>query len=404
MTMTVDTEGYRELLDVVFDDRIVTWTAAAEASERFPRKLIEHLGASGVFRSKWGPATGQHPDVAKLNELAFRLGRLGSAGIGVGVSLHDSAIAILRRFGKSDHLKTICEQAIDGDAVLCIGASEESGGSDLQIVETEVRSARNGFEIRGVKKFVSLSPIADHIMVVARGVDNDPGSRHGNVLVIAVPTTQVHVQPPYRKVGAGPLDTAAVHIDTWVPADHLVARAGTGLAAISWGLAHERMSIAGQVASSCQRALGVTHARMVQRRQFGATLFEHQALRMRMADLQARVDLLRYGLNGIAAQGRLDMRAAAAVKVTAARLGEEVLSECMHIFGGSGYLVDETPLGRWWRDMKLARIGGGTDEVLWELVAAAMKPDFDGYEETIGPPTSPGQRTAGMSFGVRGST
>lgn len=377
-------EGYRELLTQVFDQQLAAWTAEAEASEHFPRKLIEHLGASGVFRSKWGPAGGQHPDVAKLNELAFSLGRLGSAGIGVGVSLHDSAIALLRRFGKSDHLKAICEQAIDGEAVLCIGASEESGGSDLQIVETEVRSARDGFEIRGIKKYVSLSPVADHIMVVARGVDNDPSSRHGNVLVIAVPTSQVDVQAPYRKVGAGPLDTAAVHIDTWVPADHLVARAGTGLAAISWGLAHERMSIAGQVASSCQRVLGITHARMVQRRQFGATLFEHQALRLRMADLQARVDLLRHGLNGIAAQGKLDLRAAAAVKVTAARLGEEVLSECMHIFGGSGYLVDETPLGRWWRDMKLARVGGGTDEVLWELVAAAMKPDFEGYDQMIG--------------------
>ncbi|UXA19477.1 mycobactin biosynthesis acyl-ACP dehydrogenase MbtN [Mycobacterium sp. SMC-4] len=383
----LDVGGYRELLGQVFDDTITEWTAAAESSERFPRKLIEHLGAHGVFRSKWGdPEGGQHPDVAKLVELAYRLGHLGSAGIGVGVSLHDSAIAILRRFGKSDHLKTICEQAIDGQAVLCIGASEESGGSDLQIVQTEVRSARDGFEIRGIKKYVSLSPIADHIMVVARSVDHDPDSRHGNVLVIAVPTSQVEVQTPYRKVGAGPLDTAAVHIDTWVPADHLIARPGTGLAAISWGLAHERMSIAGQVASSCQRVLGITHARMVTRRQFGATLFEHQALRMRMADLQARVDLLRHGLNGIAALGRLDLRAAAAVKVTAARLGEEVLSECMHIFGGSGYLVDETPLGRWWRDMKLARVGGGTDEVLWELVAAAMRPDFDGYAEMIGDP------------------
>jgi alkylation response protein AidB-like acyl-CoA dehydrogenase len=379
-----DIRGYRELLDQVFDHQIVAWTAEAEATERFPRKLIEHLGARGVFRGKWGAPGGQHPDVAKLNELAFKLGHLGSAGIGVGVSLHDSAIALLRRFGRSEHLKAICEQAIDGDAVLCIAASEESGGSDLQIVETEVRSVRDGFEVRGIKKFVSLSPIADHIMVVARSVDHDATSRHGNVLVIAVPTAQVDVRSPWRKVGAAPLDTAEVHIDTWVPADHLVARAGTGLAAISWGLAHERMSVAGQVASSCQRVLGVTHARMVQRRQFGATLFEHQALRLRMADLQARVDLLRHGLNGIAAQGKLDLRASAAVKVTAARLGEEVLSECMHIFGGSGYLIDETPLGRWWRDMKLARVGGGTDEVLWELVAAAMKPDFDGYEELIG--------------------
>ncbi|MGA5542410.1 mycobactin biosynthesis acyl-ACP dehydrogenase MbtN [Mycobacterium sp. NPDC051198] len=379
---TTSLDEYRDLLDRVFDDQVKAWTAEAEETERFPRALIEHLGRNGVFTEKWGD--GQQPDVAKLIELAYALGRNGSSGIGVGVSLHDSAIALLRRFGKSDHLRTICEQAVRGEAVLCIAASEESGGSDLQIVETEVRTARDGFEIKGIKKFVSLSPVADHIMVVARNVDHDPTSRHGNVVVIAVPTSQVEVQTPYRKVGNGPLDTAAVHIDTWVPADHLVARAGTGLAAISWGLAHERMSISGQVASGAQRILGITLARMMKRRQFGHTLFEHQALRMRMADLQARVDMLRYALTGVATQGKLDLRAAAAFKVTAARLGEEVASECMHIFGGSGYLVDETPLGKWWRDMKLARVGGGTDEVLWELVAAAMKPDYDGYAEFAG--------------------
>jgi alkylation response protein AidB-like acyl-CoA dehydrogenase len=385
MTLSLTTvEDYRTLLDRVFDQQVTAWTAEAEETERFPRQLIEHLGRSGVFAEKWGDAA--QPDVAKLVALATALGGLGSAGIGVGVSLHDSAIALLRRFGRSDYLRTICEQAVRGEAVLCIGASEESGGSDLQIVQTEVRSAREGFEVRGVKKFVSLSPIADHIMVVARSMDQDPTSRHGNVVVIAVPTSQVEVQTPYRKVGAGPLDTAAVHIDTWVPADALVARAGTGLAAISWGLAHERLSIAGQVAAGCQRIIGITLARMMKRRQFGQTLYQHQALRMRIADLQARVDMLRYSLAGIAAEGRLDLRAAAAIKVSAARLGEEVFSECMHIFGGAGYLVDETPLGRWWRDMKLARVGGGTDEVLWELVAAAMKPDYDGYAELINSP------------------
>lgn len=381
---TCTTESYRELLGEVFDERVRDWTAEAEESERFPRKLIEYLGQSEVFAAKWGER--QHPDVAKVFALAEQLGKLGSAGIGVGVSLHDSAIAILRRFGKSDYLRDIAEQAIRGDAVLCIGASEESGGSDLQTVETQVVSARGGFEVRGIKKFVSLSPIADHIMVVARSVDHDPGSRHGSVVVVAVPTAQVDVQTPYRKVGAGPLDTAAVHIDTWVPAEALVARAGTGLAAISWGLAQERLSIAGQIEANCRRIIGITLARMMKRRQFGHTLYEHQALRMRLADLQARVDLLRYGLAGLAAQGRMDLRAAAAIKVTAARLGVEVVDECMHIFGGAGYLVDETPLGRWWRDMKLARVGGGTDEVLWELVAAGMRPDYEGYDAVV---TSP---------------
>ncbi len=79
----------------------------------------------------------------------------------------------------------------------------------------------------------------------------------------------------------------------------------------------------------------------------------------------------------------------------------EVLSECMRIFGGAGYLVDETPIGRWWQDMKLARVGGGTDEVLWELVAAAMKPDCDGHDELIGGALR--QRASGTSAGVRGN-
>lgn len=140
-------DEYRMLLDDVSNRQIVEWTAEAEANERFPRKLIEHLGQSGVFARK--RCNGQHPDVAKRVALTFAPGRLGSAGIGVGVSLHDSAIAILHRFGRSDYLKTICEQAIHGEAVLCIGASEESGGLDLQIVETEACAARDEFEVRG---------------------------------------------------------------------------------------------------------------------------------------------------------------------------------------------------------------------------------------------------------------
>ena len=388
MIETAAASGYRDLLAEVFGPQVSSWTAQAETSGRFPRALIEHLGRAGVFEQKWAGAG--LTDVAKHLELGYALGRQGSAGIGVGVSLHDSSIAILRRFGRSDYLTELCQRAIAGEAVLCIGASEESGGSDLQRVQTHVQAERDGFAVRGRKKYVSLSPLSDHILVVARSTDHDENTRHGNVMMIAVPTNQVQVHHPYNKVGAGPLDTAAVDIDTWVPADALIARAGTGLAAISWGLAHERLSVAGQLATSCQKILGITHARMMSRQQFGATLFEHQALRLRMADLHARVDLLRHGLNGFAAEGRLDLRTCAAMKVTAARLGEEVATECMHLFGGAGYLVDETPVGRWWRDMKLARVGGGTDEVLWEFVAAGMRPDYDGYAELFDSGSSSG--------------
>ena len=393
--MTMPLDEYRSLLDDVFDDEIRSWVEEAETAERFPRKLLEKLGAAGVFTHKWGDD--KKPDLAKLFALGSSLGRQGSAGISVGVSLHDSAIAVLRRFGgRSQTLSRVAEEAIRGESVLCLAASESSGGSDLQIVETTVRTGDDGLRVVGRKKFVSLSPIADYILVVARSVEHDPtsthdpngthgpDSTHGNVALVLVPTSQVVVEPPYRKASAGPLDTAAVSIDTVVPTDHLIARAGTGLAAVSWGLAHERLSIAAQVASSCDTVIGVTLARMNDRTQFGKTLFEHQALRLRVADLQSRVDMLRYALDGIAAGRKMDLRTAAAMKVSAARLGEEVVSECMHLFGGSGFLTDETPLARWWRDMKLARVGGGTDEVLWELVAASMRPDVVGYRRFAG--------------------
>jgi acyl-ACP dehydrogenase len=373
---------FSQALDDVFDADVLQLVEDAELREVFPRQLIEILGEKGIFAAKW--TDGIYPNLPRLIALAERLGGLGSAGISVGVSLHDSAIAILRRFGKNTYLSDIATAAIAGDAILCLGASETGGGSDLQNVTSTAVAENGGFRLRGHKKFVSLSPIADIALLVVRGVATGGSARHGDVALFAVPTEQLSIGDVYTTVGASCLDTAPLSFDTWVPQEAMVARPGTGLAAISWGLAHERLSVAGQVVGACDLAIGVTVARMKKREQFGVPLFDHQALRLRIADLHARVDVLRWALRGIAGGGSpLNLRTAAAMKVTAARLGEEVIAECMHIFGGTGYLPDQSPLGRWWRDMKLARVGGGTDEVLWELVAATLRPDFANLERLV---------------------
>ena len=371
---TVD--EFELLVRAAFDDNVKALVAAAEHDGKFPRHLIEHLGRTGVFREKWSAAA--LPDLMRLSILSRALGELLSVGIGVGVSLHDSAIAILRRFGNSDYLRDVCAQAIDGTLVLCIGASEESGGSDLQHVTSTAAREADGYRVVGHKKFVSLSSIANVALVVVRCEDGREG---GNVAVVAVPAVDLSFGEPYAKVGAFALDTAPMSFDTWVPTDALVARPGAGLAVITWGLAHERLSVAYQIVAAARRALGITLARMMRREQFSKRLYDHQALRLRMADLHARVETLSLALETVATRDRLDVRTAAAMKVSAARLGVEVMGECLHMFGGSGYLTDESPVGRWWTDMKLARIGGGTDEVLWELVAAGMKPDFRSYDE-----------------------
>lgn len=364
---------YAAVLDEALTPEIEELVARAEETGSFPREVIERLGAAGVFAHKWRDRT--LADIGCLIELGERLGGLTSLGISVGVSLHDAAIAMLRRFGRTEHLARLADEAIAGRSVLCIGASESGGGSDLSRVVSAATPEEGGFRLRGHKKFVSLSPVADVVLLVARAADG--------LGVFAVPLEKVTVGRTYRTVGTKCLSTAPLEFDVHVPATAVLGRPGTGLAVISYGLAHERLSVAGQTVGLCEVALGVTVARMKRREQFGTRLFDHQALRLRVADLSARVDVLRWALCGLAGQERLDIRTASGFKVTAARLGNEVLSECMHIFGGIGYLLDESPVGRWFLDMKLGRVGGGADEVLWELVAAGLKPDFARYDQIV---------------------
>lgn len=376
-------DDYARLVASVFETRIDPLADAAERCRQFPREVFEILGREGVFARKWTRADRQ--DLGRMVTLAEHLGRTGSAGIGVGVSLHDSAISVLRRFGRNDYLVRVAERATAGESVLCIAASEFGGGSDLQSAQSFSEPEGDGYRLRGEKKFVSLTGVADYALVVVRGRSDDGTTPwYGDIALFLVPIAQLTLGPPYRTVSANCLGTGPISFDTWVPRGAMIARPGAGLAAISWGLGHERLSVAAQIASAATMILQFTVAHMKRRSQFGKTLFEHQALRLRIADLYSRVEVLRMALRTFQLeQSPLSLRTAAALKVSAARLGEEVAGECMHVFGGSGYLVEETPVSRWWRDMKLGRVGGGTDEILWELVAAGIAPADDSYDRLV---------------------
>ncbi|MFC3965301.1 acyl-CoA dehydrogenase family protein [Nocardia jiangsuensis] len=372
---------FDRVLDAAFDEALLEVIERAEhggPSGLFPRELIENLGSAGVFAGIW--PVGAHADMASVVRLSERLGGLGSASAAAGVSAHNTALAILRRFGRSDYLRELADRATRGDAVVGLGATEAGGGSDFAMLATTAEPTAAGFRVRGSKKFVSLSTVADAIVVVARAAGSH---RDGGVTLFALRSDQIHVGRPYAKLGNGYLDTAPVEFDVEVPEEAMIARPGTGLAAASAGLVVERMSVAGLVVGACDLAIGVAVAQMMRRSQFGQTLFEHQALRLRFADLQARVDTVRYALKGLTVAGPVPFRAAAGMKVTAARLGEEVMSECLHIFGGEGYLTGPAPIEKWWRDMKLARVAAGGDEVLWETVASGMRPDLEAHERWV---------------------
>ncbi len=357
----------------------------AETEGVFPRAALAELGGSGLFRRRWENAPHGDPGLGVV--IAEESGRLGWASLSVGLSLHcETVLSILTRYAESPLLHEYLQGALDGRLVGCLGASEPTGGSDLNGVRTVARRVPGGWHVTGEKKYLSLGLVCDFALLLCR-IDEGEGPVAGRLGLVAVPRSGLTPKKKLSKAGTAALDTTWMVVDARVPGEALVGRPGAGLLAAIWGLNHERLSIAGQTVGGAARAIGLTTAHLHRRKQFGKPLMEHQALRLRLAELSSRLVVLRYSVyaaaQGVAVPGACGTREIAAMKTTAARFVEEVMSECMHMFGGPGYLDDETPLSRMWRDSRLARLGGGSDEMMWELVASGLVPDFAAYDENV---------------------
>ncbi len=355
----------------------------AEAERRFPREAAAAFGKAGVYRERWA---GEDGDAGKALILSEELGRALVGGIGVGLILQSEAVApILRRFGKGAEAAEWLEALLEGAAIGCVAASEMRGGSDLASTETAAVREGEGWRVRGTKAFCSPAGAADFCLVLCRleGEDSMLGSR----LALALVEKSQFEARPLQTAGCRSLETCRLEIDALVPDSSLLAPQGLGLHAANWGLTFERFSAAALAVGGANAAIRLATTHLQRRTQFGSPLFEHQALRLRLAALAAELMLVRDGLYAMAARwqkpdGKL-MREAAAAKVTAAQLGERVVSECAHMFGGAGYLEDETPFPRLLRDLRVARLGGGTDEIMWELFAGGMEGDDELYERLI---------------------
>jgi alkylation response protein AidB-like acyl-CoA dehydrogenase len=385
MITTAELDEFRARARSVAREHMMPLYAEAEQSGTFPREAFAALGAAGLIRERW--RGGPSGDLMRSVILAEELARAGGGGVAIGCTLAmEPIVAALRRHGDSARLKDTLEQVLDGRLVGCFAASEPAGGSDLAGVRTTAEKERDGWRIRGEKKYVSLGPVADFALVLCRTATADHPAA-ARLALFLVPASGMRVIKPLQKLGLSSLSTAWMGIDAHVPDEAMMGRPGLGLLVATHALSHERFAAAAQLVGLCLRAIDLATAHLHRRTQFGRPLIEHQALRLRLADLSAQLTVLRHGVYGAASEApgspALGTREIAAFKVTAARFAEKVVGECMHLFGGMGYLEDETPLARMYRDVRLARLGGGSDEVMWELVAAGMVPDFAAYDADV---------------------
>ena len=371
-------DEFRARVRRVAMEQVAPLAPDAELAGLFPRAAYQRVAEAGLVRERWEPA-----DHGRGVVIAEELGRTGCGGLAIGISLSMETVAsALLRYGTAYHAP-ILDGLFDGRVLGCFGASEPAGGSDLSGMRTYAIREGDGWRVRGEKKYLSLGRVADFALLLCRMDEAVPaGGSVAQLGVLAVPGDALKVIKPLIKAGTASLDTTWMAVDTRVPYDALVGRTGMGLAVAAWALSHERLAIAAQIVGFADRAISLTAAHLHRRHQFGTALINHQALRLRLARLASELTVLRYAVYGAAA-GSPGVREIAALKVTAARFAERVASECMHMFGGPGYLEDETPMARMWRDVRLGRLGGGSDEMMWELVAGGLVPDFEAYDASV---------------------
>jgi alkylation response protein AidB-like acyl-CoA dehydrogenase/acyl-CoA synthetase (AMP-forming)/AMP-acid ligase II len=379
-------DDFRERVREQIARHVSPHTEAAERERRFPRASVTALGGEGLLRERW--IGGDHGDAGKAVLISEELGRSASGGVGVGISVHlEAVLSILRRFGHSDALRGLCEQALDGRALGCIAASERANGSDLGAIEAVAHRTSEGWRITGEKRYVSLGAAADFALVLGRERDAQTNAPFPALTLFAVPRDQWEVRVRLQSVGNRSLETVTIEIDAHVPDDLVLSRPGRGLHTLTWGLTHERLASAAQALGVASLAIELASTHAKRRVQFGARLFDHQAIRVRLGQRASQVWMARAGLYALAASledARPETaRHVAAAKATVANMAERVVSDCMQVLGGRGYLEDATPLARLWRDVRLARIGGGTDEMMWEMVAAGLQGSDELYDSFV---------------------
>ena len=318
-----------------------------------------------------GPGGDFRHDIV-LCELCARLGLEGFA-----LTLHNVIVApYVALHGTEDQKRRWLPKLISGERVCAIAMSEPGAGSDLQAIRTTALRDGNGYRINGSKTFISNGQIADFIVVVAK---TDPTKGARGVSLLIVETDQVE---GFRrgnkldKIGHEAQDTSELFFDNvFVPADNLLgAEEGKGFFQLMAELPRERLIIAVNSVIAMEKAINWTIDYTKDRKAFGQSVFEFQNTQFQLASCKAKAVVARTFINDCiqkAVDGTLDNDTSAIAKMWVTDTEWEIMDACLQLHGGYGY-VNDYPIAKQWKNSRIQRIYGGSNEIMKVLIARGL--------------------------------
>jgi acyl-CoA dehydrogenase len=372
-------EMFRATVRSFVEKEIMPQVEEWEQAGRMPRWIWPRMGELGLlgveYDEKYGGAAADLLTTAILHEECAR-SRSGSFAMAVGVHC-DMASPHLYWTGsealKETYLPAICR----GEKLTAIAVTEPGGGSDVAAIRT--RAVRDGdhYVINGSKMFITNGATADLFFLAARVESGTSDQRHRGISMFLVErdTPGFTVSRTLDKMGMRASDTAELSFqDMRVPAANLLGREGVGFYEVMRVFQRERLVAGLHAVAMSDRALEDTIAYVKERQAFGGPLSDKQVIRHRLADLATMVEAGRWLTYSTCLQwetGADVVREVSMVKLFTAEMVNRVAYDCVQLHGGYGYMR-EYPIERFARDARLMTIGGGTSEIMRDIIAKAV--------------------------------
>ncbi len=344
----------------------------------WPSEIMRRAGELGFlglcFPEEYG---GQGGDYYYSLVRAECMSYSGSGGTNMGFAVQtDMVLPPIHLLGTEEQKQRYLVPGIKGSKIGCLGITEPEAGSDVAGIRTKAIRDGDDYLISGSKIFITNGARADFGVFVAK---TDPDSRHEGITLFLIdlrdedgnPVPGFEVSRTLEKMGMHASDTAELSFDeVRVPADAVLGEIGKGFYHISWELQGERLVASFGCHAGAERMMERTLSYAKERHAFGRPIGKFQAIRHKFAEMATKIEAakqLNYSVAWRFANGEYPVREITMAKLFASRISCEVADECLQILGGYGYMK-EYEIERAYRDVRLNRIGAGTDEIMLDVI------------------------------------
>ncbi|MFA1547222.1 acyl-CoA dehydrogenase family protein [Actinomadura chokoriensis] len=370
-----DHEAFRDTIRAFIDAEVAPVYEEWENAGHPPRDFYLKLGELGVFgiqvpEEYGGAGETSFKYQAVISEECARAG-VSFGGYGVHVNL---VLPYLLKYGNEEQKKRWLPPFASGEMMTAIAMTEPGTGSDLAGMQTTAKRDGDHYVLNGAKTFITGGVLADRVLVVARTSPATPENRRAGLSILAVDTRSegYAVGRKLEKIGLRSSDTAELSFtDVRVPVEDLLGEEGRGFEYLTHNLAEERLGIATSSYASAAAAVEFARAYVRERTVFGKTVSSFQNTKFVLAECATEVEAARSLVDRCIEAldaGELTPADAAVCKLFCTEVQGRVVDKCLQLHGGYGYIL-EYPIARLYADARVARIYGGTSEVLKTIIA-----------------------------------